>query len=181
MADTVQGSLHVGINLTTTFGTGTAGSATETNKIETGLIQVDANQAAGLAFTKVWSKRYTNLAAPVTIDLTALTGVNGGSIDFTTTGVRLIQALNCDPTAGHDVAMGPGASNGFAAAWDDATATTTVYGGMPGAGVTNAVAKGNLFVFGKCSAASLTVDSTHKTITLTPVGTVTDFVLVIAA
>lgn len=186
MADTVTGSLSFGINLTTSFGTGTAGSAIETNRIETGLISIDANQAAGRAFTKVWSKRYTALAAPVTIDLTALTGVNGGTIDFTSTGLRLIMGINCDPTAGRPVNLAPGASNGFAAWISGTTPSKDIASGMPGAGVTTSGTSttnyvGNPFIDVKAASAAYTIDSTHKTLTITPTGTVTDFVLILAA
>lgn len=179
MANSVAGTFSAAVNLTTTFdSTGTGGSASEVNNFDTGGVDVGPSQSAGRQFTEQWSQVYTNLAAPVTIDLTALTGIGGRTV--TLPRLALIYAVNADPTAGHNVQIGPGASNGLAAPFPGTSAYLEVPGGMPGAGVVGNKLVGNVGFKTNCSAAGWAIDSTHKTITLTPVGTVTSFKLVLA-
>lgn len=170
MSQSVQGSFSAGINLTTTFGTGTAGSATEVNNLGTTAVKVGPGQAVGQRFADCWSQTYPNVSAPFTIDVTNLTGIGSRIANFTSSGVRLLSVFNCDPNVGADFTIGPGASDGFAAPWDDSTATTTVCSGMPAAGVSaSGQPTGNQMFRTNCTPAGWTVDATHKTLTITPV------------
>jgi hypothetical protein len=167
MANTVSGNIQVALNLTTVFdSSGTAGSASEVNQISTGQIVIDPGQAAGRILTEVWSRSYSALAAPVTLDLTALVGV--GSRAVALPALRAILLINADAVVGHDLKLGPGASNGLVAPWDDATSYTQVNGGMPGAGVVGNDIKGNVGLHTNFIPLGWVIDSTHKTLTLDP-------------
>ncbi len=73
-------------------------------------IQLSNGTAAGQVDTPYWSA--PSLAAtPTTIDLTSLTDPGGGSIDFAR--VRFFMVYNPNTTAGHDVTVEQGASNGW--------------------------------------------------------------------
>lgn len=187
MSNTINGQIQAGCNLTNQIGSGTAGQTNAIQNLGALPINIGPAQAAGLVLTDAWSIVYSSLSSPQTIDLTNLTGEGGRTVNFTTPGIRFIQLWNCDPTAGHNVKIGPGASNGFAAPWDDGTATTTVNGGMPGASLSTAVGVsiaqpiGNSWQFTNLTVAGWTVDSTHKTLTIDPgASTLTNVVLVIA-
>jgi hypothetical protein len=179
VANTVSGNIQAAVNLTTVFdSTGTAGSASEVNNLGTGLIAIDPGQAAGRILTEVWSHTYTGLAAPVTLDLTALVGIGSRAVNLP--ALRGILAINADSTVGHDVKIGPGASNGLVAPWDDATAFTLVNGGMPGAGVVGNNVVGNPYLHCNLIPLGWVIDSTHKTITIDPGAfTVTLFKLIL--
>jgi hypothetical protein len=179
MANSVSGSFSAGVNLTTVFdSTGTGGTASEINNLATGSIDVGPTQAVPRQFTEQWSKVYTNLAAPVTLDLTALTGI--GSRAVVLPALRVLFAINADPTAGHDVQIGPGASTGLATPFPGTAAYVESKGGMTGAGAVGNNLLGNPTLLSNCSTTGWVIDSTHKTITLTPVGTVTSFKIVLA-
>jgi len=179
MSTTVTGRFQAGVNLKTQFSGGTAGDATETNNVGSKAIEIGAAKPAGRQFADVWSQTYANVSAPFDIDLTALIGIGGRLVDFTTPGVRLIQAINSDPTAGHDFTIGPGSSNGFAAMWP--SGEDTVFGGMPDAGIVDGQPVGNTVFRSACFPAGLTVDTTHKVITIDPgANTITSLTIVIA-
>ncbi|WP_406698561.1 hypothetical protein V5E97_06725 [Singulisphaera sp. Ch08] len=181
MSTTVSGRFQASVSLTTNFTSGTAGTATESNQVGTSPIEIGASKPAGRQFTDVWSQTYTNVSAPFDVDLTALAGVGGRTVNFTTPGIRLIQAINSDPTAGHDFKIGPGSSNGFAAPWPGTGAYQTVYGGMPGAAVVDGKPTGNTVFHSICKATALAVDATHKVITIDPgASTITSLTLVFA-
>jgi hypothetical protein len=179
MANTVSGNIQVALALTTVFdSSGTAGSASEVNQLGTGQIAIDPGQAAGRILTEVWSRSYSGLAAPVTLDLTALVGIGGRAVVLP--ALRGFMAINADSTVGHDVKVGPGASNGLVAPWDDATSFTLITGGMPGAGVVGNNVVGNVALHTNLIPLGWVIDSTHKTITIDPgASTVTLFKLIL--
>lgn len=182
MSSTITGSLQAGVNLTTTFTSGTAGTAKETTNIGSRTVPIGASQAAGQVFTECWSHTYSAVSASFEIDFTALPGVGGRVVDFTTPGVRFFQLINSDPTAGHDIAVGPGVSDGFAALWPGTSAYQTVHGGMPGAGIDdNGQPLGNSVFHSVCKPTALVVDSTHKTVKIDPgASTITSLTVIIA-
>lgn len=178
MPNTVTGKFQAGTNLKTKFTTGTAGEANETNNLGDKPIQVGAAQAAGLQFAETWSHTYSAVAAPFDIDLTALTGIGGRPVDFTASGVRLVQVINSDPAAGHDVTIGPAVTNGWAALWPNGL---KVHGGMPGAGIVDGSPVGNVVLQCCCRPTALVVDSTHKVLTIDPgANTITSLTILIA-
>lgn len=113
----------------------------------------------------------------MTLDLTALTGIGGRTV--TLPALRLLFAINADPTAGHDVQIGPGASNGLATPFPGTSAYVESKGGMTGAGAVGNNLLGNPTLLANFSTTGWVVDGTHKTILLTPVGTVTSFKLIL--
>lgn len=181
MPATVTGRFSAGVSLKTIFSGGTAGSATEINDVGTKAVEIGASKAAGRQFTEVWSETYENVSAPFNLDLTALVGVGGRTVNFSTPGVRLLMAINSDPTAGHDFNIKPGSSNGFADPWPGTGAYQTVHGGMPEAGVVDGKPFGNTVFHSICKPISFVVDATHKVITIDPgASTITSLTIVIA-
>lgn len=169
MSQSVQGTLSAGLNLTTTFTGGTAGNATEVNNLGTTTVPISAGQPAGQQFSDCWSQVYSNVSAPFTIDLTSLPGIGGRVVDFTSSGVRLIDAFNCDPNVGADFTFGAGSSNGLEAPFGNTTTALTIPSGMPAAGLSaKGQPTGNQLYLTNCTPAGWTVDSTHKTLTITP-------------
>lgn len=168
MAATVQGKINAGVNLTTTFGGGTAGSAKETNNLGGNGIDIAPGLAAGQQLTEVWSQTYTNVSASFEIDLTALPGVGGRSVNFTTPGVRLVMVVNSDLVAGHDFTVGPGVSNGFAALWPGTGAYWIAYGGLPTASSLTGQPVGNTIIQTVTKPVALVVDAAHKTVKIDP-------------
>jgi hypothetical protein len=85
------------------------------------------NGTASLQCDTLHSKVYTLSATTTTIDLTSLTDPNGNSINFAR--VRELLAFNVDTTAGHDVGIYHGASNGWAQLPASANPLYCRYGG----------------------------------------------------
>jgi hypothetical protein len=115
-AGTVSGSLVVTATFAEFITAGvinpeTLNAALSALGIVGGTLQFNNGTATGLIDT-LYAKPLVLAATPTTVDFTAVTDPGNASVSFARS--RFFMVFNPDPTAGHDVKVSQGASNGWA-------------------------------------------------------------------